>query len=195
LLQAAKGNVTWVYNHAFFVILNLAVGGNFGQGDTGSLPPESKMLIDYVHVTDSSTPPTGGPTGNPPTGSTSALKGAGSGRCIDVPGANSANGTRLAIFDCNGTGAQQWTLATDGTARALGKCMDAAAAGTANGTAVQLYDCNGTGAQKFTLSAAGDLVNSASGKCVDVTNNGTANSSPLQLWTCSGSPNQKWSKA
>lgn len=51
------------------------------------------------------------------------------------------------MYDCNGTTAQQWTVGTDGTLRALGKCMDLTAAGTANGTKVQLYDCNGTGAQ------------------------------------------------
>jgi hypothetical protein len=151
------------------------------------------MLIDYLHVSTSTTGPTGGPT--TPSGSTSALKGAGSGRCIDVPGANPADGVRLQVYDCNGTAAQQWTLASDGTVRALGKCMDAAAAGTANGTAVQLYACNGTNAQKFSLSAAGDLVNAGSGRCVDVAGRGTANGSQLQLWDCTGGSNQKWSKA
>jgi beta-glucanase (GH16 family) len=34
-----------------------------------------------------------------------------SGRCLDVPGASTANGARLQIYDCNGTGAQAWTLA------------------------------------------------------------------------------------
>ena len=36
--------------------------------------------------------------------------GRGSGRCLDVPGASTANGARLQIFDCNGTGAQAWIL-------------------------------------------------------------------------------------
>ena len=36
--------------------------------------------------------------------------GRGSGRCLDVPSASTANGVRLQIFDCNGTGAQAWTL-------------------------------------------------------------------------------------
>jgi beta-glucanase (GH16 family) len=34
-----------------------------------------------------------------------------SGRCLDVPGASTANGVQLQLFDCNGTGAQAWTLA------------------------------------------------------------------------------------
>ncbi|GAB2586745.1 hypothetical protein Aab01nite_51170 [Paractinoplanes abujensis] len=49
-LRAAKGNVDWVFEHPYFIILNLAVGGNFGQGNPAGLPGESRMLIDYVHV-------------------------------------------------------------------------------------------------------------------------------------------------
>ena len=33
-----------------------------------------------------------------------------SGRCLDVPSASTANGVQLQLFDCNGTGAQAWTL-------------------------------------------------------------------------------------
>ncbi len=179
-----RGN-SWVFDHPFFIILNLAVGGNFpGSPDAGT-PSVNRMLVDYVHVSTTSTPPPGG---------TNALRGTESGRCIDVPGANPVDGARLQVYDCNGTAAQQWTIGSDGTVRALGKCMDAAAAGTANGTAVQLYTCNGTNAQKFTLSAAGDLVNTNANKCVDVANHGTANGSQLQLWTCTGAANQKWTR-
>jgi len=189
-LTAAKGNVSWVYNHPFFIILNLAVGGNFGQGNPAGLPAESRMLIDYVHVdTSNTTPPTTPPAGG------SALRSASANRCVDIPGANPVDAVRLQIYDCNGTGAQQWALNSNGTATALGKCMDAAAAGTANGTAIQLYTCNGTGAQKFALNGSGALVNSASGKCVDVVNNGTANGTLLQLWSCTGAANQRWTRS
>jgi beta-glucanase (GH16 family) len=191
------GGNQWVYSHPFFIILNLAVGGPFPGSPDASTPATSRMLIDYIHVDTDSTPTTTGPTTAPPvpTGSTSALKSTLSARCIDIPGANPADATRLQTYDCNGSTAQQWTLASDGTAQALGKCMDAAAAGTANGTAVQLYTCNGTNAQKFSLSASGTLVNSASGRCVDIVNNGTTNGSQLQLWDCTSATNQKWTKA
>ncbi|MFI5909967.1 ricin-type beta-trefoil lectin domain protein [Dactylosporangium sp. NPDC051541] len=182
---STRGN-PWVYDHPFFIILNLAVGGPFPGSPDGSTPSVNRMLVDYVHVsTSSTTPPPGG----------NALRGTESGRCIDIPGANPADGVRLQVYDCNGTGAQQWTIGSDGTVRALGKCMDAAAAGTANGTAIQLYTCNGTNAQKFTLSAAGDLVNIAANRCVDVAGHGTANGSQLQLWDCTGAANQKWTRA
>src|SRR6266542_2961173 len=80
------------------------------------------------------------------------------GKCVDVAGASSANGTRVQLYTCNGTNAQQWTVGADNTIRALGRCLDVAAAGIANGTRVQLWDCNGTGAQRWTATA-GQLIN------------------------------------
>jgi beta-glucanase (GH16 family) len=185
-LQAAKGNVSWVYEHPFFVILNLAVGGNFGAGNPASLPTESKMLVDYVHVsTSDTTPPSGG----------NALKSNLSGRCIDIPGANPVDGARLQTYDCNGTAAQQWVANSDGTLRSLGKCMDPAGGALTNGTPIQLATCNGNPVQRFTLSAAGDLVDVSANRCVDVTGNNTANGAQLQLWDCAGTANQKWTRA
>jgi beta-glucanase (GH16 family) len=40
----------WVYDHPFFILLNLAVGGNWpGNPDATTRFPQ-KMVIDYVHV-------------------------------------------------------------------------------------------------------------------------------------------------
>jgi glucosylceramidase len=121
------------------------------------------------------------------TGRTGQITGYG-GKCVDVAGANSANGTQVQLYTCNGTNAQQWTVGTDGTVRALGKCLDVAGAGTANGTKVQLWDCNGTGAQQWT----GQLVNPNSGRCLDATGVSSADGTPLQIWDCTGGANQQW---
>ncbi|MCW2874357.1 ThuA domain-containing protein [Actinacidiphila oryziradicis] len=136
----------------------------------------------------------GGQSGpvTPPSGSaTGPIHGYG-GKCVDVAGASSANGTAVQLYDCNASGAQTWTVASDGTLKALGKCMDVTSAGTANGTTVQLYDCNGTGSQKWQPGAGGSLVNPQSGKCLDATGNSSANGTRLQIWSCSGAANQSW---
>ncbi|WP_410572847.1 ricin-type beta-trefoil lectin domain protein [Amycolatopsis sp. cmx-4-61] len=125
----------------------------------------------------------------PPPSSGGTITGYG-GKCVDVAGASSANGTTVDLYTCNGTNAQQWTSSA-GTLRALGKCLDVASAGTANGTRVQLYDCNGTGAQQWTHSG-NQLVNPASGKCLDATGPSSADGTPLQIWTCTGAANQSW---
>lgn len=132
---------------------------------------------------------TGGGTTTPPPAGGGTITGYG-GKCVDVAGASSANGTVVDLYTCNGTNAQQWT-STSGTLRALGKCLDVNAAGTANGSKVQLYDCNGTGAQQWTASGS-QLVNPASGKCLDATGPSSADGTPLQIWTCTGAANQSW---
>ncbi|SEF27420.1 chitinase [Amycolatopsis pretoriensis] len=132
---------------------------------------------------------TGGGTTTPPPAGGGTITGYG-GKCVDVAGAATANGTAVDLYTCNGTNAQQWT-STSGTLRALGKCLDVNAAGTTNGTRVQLYDCNGTGAQQWTRSG-NQLVNPASGKCLDATGPSSADGTPLQIWTCTGAANQSW---
>ncbi|MFD8071001.1 PA14 domain-containing protein, partial [Streptomyces parvulus] len=58
------------------------------------------------------------------------VKGVG-GKCLDVDNSMTADGTKVQLWTCNGTGAQQWTRADDGTLRALGKCLDVSNGGTA----------------------------------------------------------------
>jgi chitinase len=133
---------------------------------------------------------TGGTTPPPPPPGGHTITGIG-GKCVDVAGANAANGTKVDIYTCNGTAAQAWTV-SGGTVQSLGKCMDIAAAGTANGTKVQLYDCNGTGAQQWTHNAQNEFVNPASGKCLDATGQSSTDGTQLQIWSCAGGANQLW---
>ncbi|MEU1709008.1 lectin [Streptomyces sp. NPDC005706] len=115
------------------------------------------------------------------------------GKCLDVAGGSSANGTAVQLYDCNGSAAQKWTVAADGSVQALGKCLDVTSGSTADGAKVQLYDCNGTGAQRWSYDAGtGDVVNTAAGKCLDVTDNSSANGARAQIWSCTGAANQKW---
>ncbi|MFI7551523.1 glycosyl hydrolase family 18 protein [Micromonospora sediminimaris] len=127
----------------------------------------------------------------PPTGRTGQITGI-AGKCIDVAAAATANGTAIQLYTCNGTNAQRWTVATDGTLRALGKCLDVTSAGTANGTPIQLWECNGTGAQVWQAQSNGTLRNPASNRCLDATGNSSADGTRLQIWDCFGGANQVW---
>jgi chitinase len=113
-------------------------------------------------------------------------------KCVDVASAGTANGTAIQLYDCNGTNAQNWTVAGNGSLRALGKCMDVTSAGTANGTQVQLYDCNGTGSQVWQKGTGNTLVNPQSGRCLDATGPSSANGTRLQIWDCFDGTNQQW---
>ncbi|HEU5355163.1 MAG TPA: ricin-type beta-trefoil lectin domain protein [Actinocrinis sp.] len=114
------------------------------------------------------------------------------GLCLDVRGANSADGTPVQVYSCNGTNAQSWSLTSSNQLQALGKCLDVSAAGTANGTKVQLYSCNGTGAQVWQHQSNGEYVNPNSGKCLDDTGFG-GSGTQVQIWACADSTNQQWS--
>ncbi|MFE0973592.1 ThuA domain-containing protein, partial [Streptomyces sp. NPDC058826] len=46
------------------------------------------------------------------------------GKCLDVDNAGTADGTEVQIWSCNQSSAQVWTVAGDGTLKALGKCLD-----------------------------------------------------------------------
>jgi hypothetical protein len=179
---ADLGGRQWVFNNRpFFIILNLAVGGYWPGDPDGSTQFPQQLLVDYVRVSTSD-------GGGGRTGQISGL----AGKCVDVAGANPANGTPVQLYDCNGTAAQQWTVGTDGTLRALGKCLDVTNNGTANGSTVQLWDCSGGANQRWTVTAARDIVNPQANRCLDVTGNNSANATRLQIWDCTGGANQKW---
>jgi predicted alpha-1,2-mannosidase len=114
------------------------------------------------------------------------------GKCADGDPSQTTNGAKVRIWDCNGSAAQQWTLAADGTVRALGRCIDVAGSARANGTKVQLWDCNGTGAQQWWPKPNGSLVNPPSGRCLDVPNSNSANGTQLQIYDCNASGAQTW---
>ncbi|MER7362742.1 ThuA domain-containing protein [Nonomuraea wenchangensis] len=126
-------------------------------------------------------------------GGTSALKGVGSGRCLDVSGASQANGAQAQIWDCNGQNNQRWTSTAATELRVYAnKCLDVNGAGTADGTSVIIWDCNGQNNQKWRLNADGTITAVGANKCLDVS--GTANGTKARIWTCNGGTNQRWTR-
>ncbi|GAB3233616.1 glycoside hydrolase family 16 protein [Glycomyces halotolerans] len=187
LTPADLGGNEWVFDHPFFMIMNVAVGGQWpGYPDATTQFPQ-QLKVDYVRVYSGG----GGGGGG---GSTGAVTGY-AGKCLDVEAANSADGTPVQLYTCNGTAAQQWTFHDDGTVRALGKCLDVSGGSTENGAKVQLWTCNGTGAQQWVLSGANDLVNPQADKCVDVAGWDSADGTDVIMWECHGGENQKWYRA
>ncbi|GAB3954554.1 hypothetical protein GCM10027614_61840 [Micromonospora vulcania] len=84
-----------------------------GQSFTYSLPARTTATFTW----------SGSQSGGGGGGRTGAIVGL-AGKCLDVAAASSADGTAVQLYDCNGTAAQQWTIGSDGTVRALGKCLD-----------------------------------------------------------------------
>ena len=133
--------------------------------------------------------PPSGPT-SPPAPTGSRLRGEASGRCLDISGANSANGTPAQIWDCHANANQQFSQ--NGAAlQVMGKCLDAPAN---TGARVQIWDCNGGANQRWTFQTDGTIRGAQSGLCVDVDRNLTANGTVVLLWHCTGAANQRWTR-
>ncbi|MEW2283395.1 lectin [Streptomyces sp. NPDC047841] len=154
---------------------------------TRSFPPSASAALAVAALTLS----TGLLAASPAQAATGTITGL-AGKCLDVAGASSADGTAVQLYDCNGTNAQQWTVGSDGTLRALGKCLDVTGNSTADGAKAQLWTCTGGANQKWTVTAAHDIVNPQADKCLDVTDNNSANGTRTQIWSCTGAANQKW---
>ena len=149
-----------------------------------------------------------GPTGLGTPNGTAAFGGSGSGTggggtgpivsgvsaslCVDDNGGSTTAGSHVQIWGCNGTGAQNWTVASNGTLQVEGGCMDVTSSGTTPGTLVQYWPCNGTGAQQWRTGANGSLVNPQSGLCLDDPGFSTTQGTQLEIWTCNGGSNQHW---
>jgi beta-glucanase (GH16 family) len=190
---------TWAnaVDHPFFILYDLAMGGAFPNAVCGCTSPTTatasggQMSIDYVAVYNKAAG-SGGGGGGATGGRTGPITGNG-GQCVDVAGANTADGTHVQLYTCNGTNAQQWTWNTgDSTIRALGKCLDVSGAGTANGTKVQLWTCNSTVAQTWTVNANGSITNPHSGRCLDDPGAITTNGTQLQIYDCNSTAAQVW---
>ncbi|WP_329274474.1 ricin-type beta-trefoil lectin domain protein [Streptomyces sp. NBC_01451] len=127
--------------------------------------------------------------------STAALRGADSGRCLDVPGGKTESGTELTLWDCNGGSNQQWSY--DTVTRALGvygsKCLDSESDSAVNGVPVVIRDCTGGATQQWDVVSGGTVENVGLGLCLDAAELGVANGTPVQLWSCNGGGNQRWS--
>ncbi|XVV00496.1 ricin-type beta-trefoil lectin domain protein [Actinosynnema sp. CA-248983] len=121
------------------------------------------------------------------------ITGVPSGRCVDVPGSTTTNGTQLQLWDCHSGTNQSWTYTSGKQFTVYGnKCLDAYGAGTANGTQVVIWDCHGGTNQQWNVNSNGTITNVQSGLCLDASGFGTGNGTKVALWSCTGQTNQQW---
>jgi len=156
-----------------------AAGTQYDQWNPNNSPNQQFTLISRA---DGATPAV----------SSGAVTSGIAGKCMDLNGGNTTDGTAVQLYGCNGTAAQDWTLYSNGTLQNSGKCLDATANGTGDGTLLDLWDCNG-GANQVWEPYDGGYVNPASGRCIDDPNASTTNGTQLQLYDCNGTPAQTWS--
>ena len=165
--------------------LTLNAGSNtvdyrFDTTDTGNVNLDSLTM-----GTTTAPVPTATATGNITNGI--------AGKCMEVLGSNSANGTIVDIADCSSAAGQQFSTYSDGTLRVLGKCVDASGGGTANKTLLLLWDCGTSAANQVFQPYSSGYRNPVSGRCIDDPGLNTTNGTQLELYDCNGGTNQQWS--
>jgi len=74
---------------------------------------------------------------------------------MDIAAAGTANGTKVQLYDCNGTGAQQWThnAQNEFVNPVSGKCLDATGQSSTDGTQLQIWSCTASANQLWTVNS------------------------------------------
>jgi beta-glucanase (GH16 family) len=191
--EASVGTSAWqqAIDHGFFMILDLAMGGNYPDGICGCTTPTAatssgaSLSVGYVAAYEQGGDSTPGGT---PT-ATGPVTGPG-GTCLANRNSLNTASNPIVVGSCDGGAGQRWSPYTDGTLRVEGGCLDVVSAGTTSGTDVDWYPCNASAAQSWTHQANGELVNPNSGLCLTVPGGDTG--ARLDIETCTGSAQQLW---
>jgi hypothetical protein len=140
-------------------------------------------------------------SGGPPPAPPETMQSWASGKCLDLPGGQTSDGTLTIQYDCRGGPNQQWNIEPAGNAdyrivsRMSGKCVGTDAASAAAGGHIVQSRCDGSPGQLWALKTAGNgyvIRNAATGLCLDVPGASIANGVKPVAWTCNGASNQTW---
>jgi hypothetical protein len=193
ITEASVGTGAWqqAIDHGFFIIWDLAMGGNYPDGICGCTTPTAattsgaSMSVGYVAVYEQG----GNSTPTATATATGTVKGINS-LCLTNQNSLNTEGNPIGVTGCNGSAGQVWSTYSDDTVRVQGGCLDVVSAGTTSGTNVDWYPCNGTNAQLWRHQANGTLLNPNSGLCL--TDPGGNTGARLDIETCTASAQQLW---
>ena len=193
ITEASVGTAAWqsAIDHGFFIIFDLAMGGNYPNGICNCTTPTSattsgaSMSVAYVAAYEQggNSTPTATATA---TGQVTGINGL----CLTNQNALNTEGNPIGVSSCNGSAGQQWSPYTDNTVRVQGGCLDVVSAGTASGTDVDWYACNGT--RRPDLDPSGKR-GARQPELGPVPDRSRRQYRPrLDIETCTGSAQQQW---
>ncbi len=195
------GTENWIVYHA-----NSASNGGCGNGRTTRA---QEFTWNADGTPNLGTPVALGTTLPGPSGESAAtptaytLVNRNSGKCLDVDGGGTADGTDIFQWTCNGGTNQKWRVEDlgDDTNRlvnvATGKVMDTAGCSAADGAGIRQWSWLDNKCQRYRLvfTAAGDhvrIVNESTGKVADVADCSAANGADVRQWTWLNNDCQQW---
>lgn len=192
------------FHKDFFILLNMAIGGEWpGYSIDGSAMP-ANMLVDYVRVyqksgdTDNS-----GDTGVSGLGGTYYIQNRKSGLVMDVYYGGTEDGTNILQYTNGGTANQQFTLSEVSTGVYTitnvnsGKVVDVAGNSSENNANIHQWTSNGCECQHFKAISTGDgyykLMAMNSSKIIEVVNGSTAENANISQYTDNNQICGQWS--
>lgn len=113
-------------------------------------------------------------------------------RCLGVSGGNMNNGTRIVLYDCDGSANQQWrAVPRNGLFQEISnganpfKCLAVSGGSVTRGVSLVIWDCVSSADQRWAVSPAGGgyvLENLKSGMYVSLLHGGVANGTSVVQW-------------
>src|SRR5262245_59638731 len=196
-------NSTEEFHRPFFVLLNLAVGGDWPGPPNGSTVFPARLFVDYVRAYQQAAPA----AAIAPTKWYNVINRR-SGLCVDDAAWGVSNGSIVQQWTCGaGQDNQEWQFRpTDSgyynvfvrNAPYLGWDVTGGAGAVGNGVPLQLWSIGGTGGanQQWRPVSLGNgffrFVARHSGRCLDVPGSSTAPGVRLQQWDCNGTGAQSF---
>ncbi len=201
---ANNAGSTEEFQKSFFILLNLAIGGNWPgfSIDNGAFP--ASMAVDYVRVYQDNGVVVVNNNNNGVTNLSGSyqLQNRFSGMLLDVNAASTADGARIQQWTPTGCTCQNFKFTHLGngiyeiTADHSGKSLDVSGISTADGAAVVQWPYWGGGNQQYKVVSTGDgyykLMPQHSGKLVEVGGWSTTPGGIVQQWTDNGQSSGQW---
>ncbi len=155
-------NGTSEFHNEFFILLNMAIGGDWPGFTIDESAMPANMYVDYVRVYEASDSDSSDETGVSGLAGTYYIQNKKSGMVMDVYWGGTDDGVNILQYINGGTTNQQFTLAEVSTGIYTitnvnsGKVVDVASASTENNANVQQWTSNGTDCQHFKAISTGD---------------------------------------
>jgi beta-glucanase (GH16 family) len=189
--EAHTGTSVWqaAVDHGFFIILDMAVGGDYPSGMCHCTTPNAKTVpatlsVGYVAVYEKggNSTPAGKAT------QTGYVTGTG-GDCLANQNGLNTELNPIVLQACDGTAGQVWSFYSDQSLRTEGGCL-AVGDGTSAGAAVGWYPCTGGANQQWKPASNGEIVNPQSGLCL--TDPQADTTAQIDAESCIGVAQQTW---
>jgi hypothetical protein len=149
--------------------------GNYGVTVTAADPAGTSRAVSFIWTITAAGKPITGPNS----------------KCLDDSGAGTANRTKVDIWTCNNTAAQDWTF-SGGELGVLGKCLDDVTGG-GSGSLLVIFTCNGHKTQTWSHKSDGEYVLKANNECLTDPSKSSVNGTQVQIRDCRNSSDQHWS--